>query len=145
MDLLGMLDSSGNWHTLIICNIHCFSKATVVTWTHHSVMFICMLPIFVPSVLLYMGHTKTFEDQQCSYSKGFLVDATGCAWSNLLWAKLSKQFTPHHNVGLQGCVRFLFPLYFLLSVPSVALYAVISTLLLCITHLHHHSAMYLQQ
>ena len=76
----------------------------------------------------------------------YIVGATGCACSDLR-TKLSKQFTVHHNVGMKGCVRFLFSPYFLpqFSVSPLALSAVISTFLLCITRLPQHSAMYLQQ
>ena len=75
----------------------------------------------------------------------FLVGAAACACSDLQ-VKLSKQFTPL-NMGMKGFIRFLFLPNFLLqfSVSSVAFPAVISTFLLCITHLPQYFPMYLWQ
>jgi len=88
------------------------------------------------------GIWKLFEGQCSVYIRTvFLVGAAGCACTDLQ-AKLTKQFTAY-NVGMKGCVRFLFPPYFLLqfSVSSVAFSAVLST----VTHLPQDSPMYLQQ
>ena len=63
----GMLDTQGYKHTLRISNPYCFTTATVVIRTRHSVSFIRTLPVLLISSIK-LGATIVIALARCNKS-----------------------------------------------------------------------------